>query len=37
MSIPTIVALRAGDEVTRIDGLIRDADLERALKLAQSG
>lgn len=35
-SIPTIVVLRAGDEVTRLDGLIRDEDLEHALRLAQS-
>ena len=36
MSIPTVVVLRGGDEVTRLDGLISDADLEQALKLAQS-
>lgn len=36
-SIPTVVVLRGGDEVTRLDGLISDDDLEQALKLAQSG
>jgi thioredoxin 1 len=30
-SIPTLVLLRDGHEVTRLDGLIRDADLDRAL------
>jgi thioredoxin 1 len=34
MSIPTIVVLRNGREVTRLDGLIREADLEQALGLA---
>jgi thioredoxin 1 len=36
LSIPTIVVLRAGNEVTRLDGLIRDIDLEHALTLTQS-
>lgn len=30
-SIPTLVLLREGREVTRLDGLIRDSDLEQAL------
>jgi thioredoxin 1 len=30
-SIPTLVFLRHGREVTRLDGLIRDDDLEHAL------
>jgi thioredoxin 1 len=30
-SIPTLVLLRDGHEITRLDGLIRDADLDRAL------
>jgi thioredoxin 1 len=30
-SIPTLVLLRDGHEVARLDGLIRDADLDRAL------
>jgi thioredoxin 1 len=34
MSIPTIVVLRNGREVTRLDGLIGEADLEQALGLA---
>ncbi|SDY78432.1 thioredoxin [Modestobacter sp. DSM 44400] len=37
MSIPTIVVLRDGVEVTRLDGLIRDTDLDHALHLARSG
>jgi thioredoxin 1 len=35
MSIPTLVMLRDGNEVTRLDGLIRDPDLEQALDLAR--
>lgn len=31
MSIPTLILFRDGHEVTRLDGLIRDEDLERAL------
>ncbi len=31
MSIPTIAVLRDGSEITRLDGLIRDSDLEQAL------
>lgn len=31
MSIPTLILFREGDEVARLDGLIRDEDLERAL------
>lgn len=31
MSIPTIVVLRDGQETNRLDGLIRDADLEQGL------
>ena len=31
MSIPTLVLFRDGDEVARLDGLIRDDELERAL------
>ncbi len=34
MSIPTIVVLRNGREVTRLDGLIRETDLEQSLRLA---
>ena len=30
-SIPTLVLLRDGHEVARLDGLIRDADLDRVL------
>jgi thioredoxin 1 len=35
-SIPTIVLLRDGHEVARLDALIRDPDLEQALGLALS-
>ncbi len=35
-SIPTIVVLRDGHEVTRLDGLIRNEDLEQALLLDNS-
>jgi thioredoxin-like negative regulator of GroEL len=31
MSIPTLIWLRDGTEATRLDGLIRDADLEDTL------
>ena len=31
LSIPTLLWLRDGREVIRLDGLIRDADLERSL------
>jgi hypothetical protein len=31
MSIPTLLLLRAGQEIVRLDGLIRDQDLEGAL------
>jgi thioredoxin 1 len=34
-SIPTVVLLHDGREVTRLDGLIRDTDLEQALDLAR--
>ncbi|WP_219416395.1 thioredoxin family protein [Pseudonocardia nigra] len=30
-SIPTLILLRDGHEVARLDGLIRDADLDRVL------
>lgn len=33
MSIPTIVVLREGQEITRLDGLIRETDLATALGL----
>jgi thioredoxin 1 len=33
MSIPTLVWLRDGAEVTRLDGLIRDDDLEASLRI----
>lgn len=36
-SIPTIVVLRDGAEVTRLDGLIRDTDLDQALHSARAG
>lgn len=31
LSIPTLVLLRNGREITRLDGLIHDTDLDRAL------
>lgn len=34
-SIPTILLLRQGREIDRLDGLIHDADLEEALTRAQ--
>jgi len=34
MSIPTILLLRDGQEIDRLDGLIRDQDLEDALRAA---
>ncbi len=34
MSIPTILLLRDGQEIARLDGLIRDHDLEDALRAA---
>ncbi len=34
MSIPTILLLRDGQEIARLDGLIRDQDLEDALRAA---
>lgn len=34
MSIPTILLLRDGHEIARLDGLIRDQDLEDALRAA---
>ena len=34
MSIPTLVLLRDGAELARLDGLIRDADLEGLLTAA---
>lgn len=34
MSIPTIVLLRGGHEVVRLDGLIREQDLEEAVRVA---
>lgn len=37
MSIPTIVVLLDGQEITRLDGLIGDADLDHALKTALTG
>ncbi|MFF5990614.1 MULTISPECIES: thioredoxin family protein [Prauserella] len=36
-SIPTLVLFRDGREVARLDGLIRVADLEQALRDAQTG
>lgn len=33
-SIPTLILFRQGEEVVRLDGLIRDDDLERALEEA---
>ena len=32
MSLPTLILFRGGHEVARLDGLIRDEDLERALE-----
>jgi len=32
MTIPTLILLRDGREVARLDGLIRDEDLEDALR-----
>lgn len=32
MSIPTLIRFHDGHEVARLDGLIRDEDLERALE-----
>jgi thioredoxin 1 len=34
MSIPTLLLLRSGQEIARLDGLIRDEDLEEALRAA---
>ncbi len=34
MSIPTILLLRDGQEIARLDGLIRDQDLEDVLRAA---
>lgn len=34
MSIPTVLLLRDGHEIARLDGLIRDQDLEDALRAA---
>ncbi len=31
MSIPTLILFRQGDEVARLDGLIREDELEQAL------
>jgi thioredoxin-like negative regulator of GroEL len=36
-SIPTLVLLRHGHEVARLDGLNRDADLDRALDESRAG
>lgn len=36
MSIPTILLLRDGQEIARLDGLIRDHDLEDAVRAATS-
>ncbi len=36
MTIPTLILLRDGREVARLDGLIRDEDLEEALRRAHS-
>lgn len=36
MTIPTLILVRDGREVARLDGLIRDEDLEDALRRAQS-
>lgn len=35
MSIPTLLFFRHGEEVARLDGLIRDEDLEQALAAAK--
>lgn len=35
MSIPTLIAFAEGEEVTRLDGLIGDEDLEQALATAR--
>jgi thioredoxin 1 len=37
MSIPTLIWLRDGTEATRLDGLIRDADLEDTLARLTAG
>lgn len=34
MSIPTLILFRDGQELVRLDGLIREQDLERALAAA---
>jgi thioredoxin 1 len=34
MSIPTVLLLRDGHEIARLDGLIRDQDLEDAVRAA---
>ncbi len=36
MSIPTVLLLRDGREIARLDGLIRDHDLEDAVRAATS-
>lgn len=36
MSIPTVLLLRDGHEMARLDGLIRDQDLEDAVQAATS-
>lgn len=36
MSIPTVLLLRNGHEIARLDGLIRDHDLEDAVRAATS-
>jgi len=37
MSVPTIVVLRDGREIARLDGLIRETDLEDVLRAASAG
>lgn len=37
MSIPTVLFFRDGQEVARLDGLIRDEDLKHALAEAKAG
>jgi len=35
MSIPTLILFRNGDEAARLDGVIRDDDLQEALRLVR--
>lgn len=35
--VPTIVVLRDGREIARLDGLIRETDLEDVLRAASAG